>query len=121
MGVAFNYFLGMILFPISSLENSVLLRLEKRTSIRRHNLQNQGLLPFLAFGMCFCRYCYSIYEPIYQMNHSKKIYGLLQQAYYILDMGSQPSGYSVGSLPPLLSSKFVNNCETNCRHTAAGT
>ena len=46
--------------------------------------------------------------------------GLLQQAYYILDMGTQPSGYSVGSLSPLLSSKCLNNCETNCRHTAAG-
>ena len=120
MGVAFNSFLGLIFFPFSSIENSVLLRLEKVTSICRHNLQNQGLLFFLAFGMCFCRFCYSIYEPIYHINHSKQTSRLLQQAYHILDMGTQSLGtYSIGLLSPLLFCKFLNNCETNCRHTAA--
>ena len=120
MGFVFNSFLGLMFFPFSSIENSVLLRLEKGTSIRRNNLQNQGLLFFLAFGMCFCRFCYSIYEPIYHINHSKQTSGLLQQAYHILDMGTQSLGAnSIGLLSPLFFCKFLNNCETNCRHTAA--
>ena len=107
VGVAFNSFFCMILFPFSSLENSVLLRLER------------VVIFFLVFGMCFSRYCYSIYESIYRINHSKQSYGLLGQAYHILDMGTQPLGYSMGSVLPLLFCKFLNNCETDCRHTAA--
>ena len=110
MGVIFNFFLGKILFAFSSLENSVLLRLKKGNSIRRHNLQNQGLLSFfIVFAMCFCRYCYGIYEPIY---HN-------QQPYHILDMGTQPLGSSIASLSLLLICKFLNNCKTNCRQTAS--
>ena len=41
------------------------------------------------------------------------------QAYHILDTGTQPLGYSMGSLSPRLPCKFLNNCETNCRHNAA--
>ena len=69
--------------------------------------------------MCFCGYCYSIYEPIYHnKSQQKQPYGLLQQAYHILVMGTQPLGYSMGSVSPLLFCKFLHNCETNCRHTA---
>ena len=65
------------------------------------------------------RYCYSIFEPIYHINHSKQSYGLLQRAYLILHMGTQPLGYSMGSLSSLLFCKFLNNYERNCRHTAS--
>lgn len=33
-------------------------------------------------------------------------------------MGTHSSGGSIGSLSPLLFSKFLSNCETNCGHTA---
>ena len=98
----------------------VILRLEKGTSIRDTICNTKGCYLFFAFGMCFCRFCYSIYEPIYHINHSKQTSRLLQQAYHILDMGTQSLGtYSIGLLSPLLFCKFLNNCETNCRHTAA--
>ena len=95
-------------FALSSLKNLVLLGLEKGTSIPRPNLQNQGLLSFLVFSMSFCRYCYSIYEPISHINQSKQPC-VLQQAYHILDMQTKPSGSSMGSLSPLLFCKFLNN------------
>ena len=97
----------------------VILRLEKGTSIRDTICNTKGCYLFFAFSMCFRRCCYSIYKPIDNINHRKQPYGLLRQAYHILDIGNRTLGYSMGSLSPLLFCKFLNNCETNCRHTAA--
>ena len=115
MGVVFSSFLGMMLFPFRSLENSVLLTLEKKGLPFVETIyKTNSCYLFLAFGMCFCGYCYSMYGPIYYINHSKVLYGLLQQTCWILRRGrGRDSESGTGEQPLPDNPLLLRSGETN--------